>query len=93
MHLDDADNGRDQAPADQTEAVLVDIWQRLLQRTKLSVQDNFFALGGDSLAAASMTELIEQAFGVDISLVEILRAPTIAELAVLIRTQLPTSVS
>ena len=41
------------------EALIVEIWQRLLDRADVGVDDNFFELGGDSLLATSMLLEIE----------------------------------
>ncbi|MGW2490906.1 amino acid adenylation domain-containing protein [Streptomyces sp. NPDC001606] len=37
------------APATPTEAALAEIWQRVLDRPRIGVDDNYFALGGDSI--------------------------------------------
>jgi oxalate---CoA ligase len=41
------------------EILLVDIWERLLDRPDIGVDDNFFELGGDSLLATSMLLEVE----------------------------------
>jgi len=46
---------------DMTRAVL-QIWQELLKRQDIGVNDNFFALGGDSLTALRLTLLVEEKF-------------------------------
>jgi acetoacetyl-CoA synthetase len=60
---------------------LIPIWERVLQRTPISVNDNFFDLGGDSLLAVNLFFEIEQAFGREMPPVMIYQAPTIAALA------------
>ncbi|HTZ45365.1 MAG TPA: phosphopantetheine-binding protein [Jatrophihabitans sp.] len=84
----DRDYGCYQPPADQVEARMVLLWQELLGQRKLGVLDNFFAVGGDSLAAANLTSVIQQSFGVNINLIQILRAQTVAELCGAVREQL-----
>jgi len=42
------------APRDLVEQTLVDLWQSLLDVRPISITDDFFALGGDSLAAARL---------------------------------------
>jgi amino acid adenylation domain-containing protein/non-ribosomal peptide synthase protein (TIGR01720 family) len=39
------------APRDETEAILCDIWQQLLGLEQVGIEDNFFALGGDSIVS------------------------------------------
>ncbi len=41
-------------PESETETQLLTIWQRLLQRPDIGIDDDFFAAGGDSLLAAQM---------------------------------------
>ena len=59
---------------------LVDIWQSLLKVDKVGYQDNFFDLGGDSLAAASLLISIETTFGKRISVATFFKSPTIEQL-------------
>ena len=42
---------------------LIPIWERVLQRAPIGVDDNFFDLGGDSLLAVNLFFEIEQTFG------------------------------
>jgi acetoacetyl-CoA synthetase len=60
---------------------LIPIWERVLQRSPIGVNDNFFDLGGDSLLAVNLFFEIEQAFGREMPPVMIYQAPTIAALA------------
>jgi thioesterase domain-containing protein/acyl carrier protein len=56
-----------QEPRDDTEAQLVEIWKSLLGVDHVSIRDDFFDLGGDSLLAASLLFQIEQVFGKELS--------------------------
>src|SRR5580692_5702946 len=60
---------------------LIPIWERVLLRTPIGVNDNFFDLGGDSLLAVNLFFEIEQVFGREMPPVMIYQAPTIAALA------------
>lgn len=60
---------------------LIPIWERVLQRAPIGVDDNFFDLGGDSLLAVNLFFEIEQTFGREMPPVTIYLAPTIAALA------------
>lgn len=60
---------------------LIPIWERVLQRAPIGVNDNFFDLGGDSLLAVNLFFEIEHAFGREMPPVMIYQAPTIAALA------------
>jgi thioesterase domain-containing protein/acyl carrier protein len=63
------------------ESKLVQIWQRVLGVSSISIQDNFFELGGDSLKAAILTVEVEKVFNRDVSLATLAAAPTIWQLA------------
>jgi len=53
----------------------------LLGIGQVSVNDNFFLLGGHSLLGTQLIGQIRGAFGVDLALRSLFDAPTIAELA------------
>jgi len=61
--------------------MLIPIWQRVLQLSSISVDDNFFEVGGDSTLALALFNEIAQACGRDLPPVMIYHAPTIAALA------------
>ncbi|MEI6412581.1 MAG: condensation domain-containing protein, partial [Bacteroidota bacterium] len=69
------------APRNAVENQLVEIWQQVLGRDQIGVEDNFFNLGGHSLRAIRVVSLIRQALSVEIRLSEIFANPTIAALA------------
>lgn len=54
-------------PRDDTERVLVRIAERLLGMPKLGVLDDFYAAGGDSLAATGLAVEAQRALGVGVS--------------------------
>ena len=60
---------------------LRDLWQQLLGVRAISIQDDFFALGGNSLLAMRMLHRIEQIFGKPLLPVTLFRQPTIEHLA------------
>ncbi len=53
----------------------------------VGVHDDFFDLGGNSLAAAQVMARVQDADGPGLSLGAILEAPTIAELASVLESQ------
>jgi amino acid adenylation domain-containing protein len=71
------------APRDQVENKLGHIWQEVLgiEKKKISVEENFFQLGGHSLKAIMMVSKIHREFNVKIPLAEIFNTPTIKGLA------------
>src|SRR6266542_2738734 len=73
------------APRDAIELQLVKIWEAALSISPIGIRDNFFDSGGDSLLAVSVFLRIEQALGVNLPLATVLEAPTIEQLAALLR--------
>jgi amino acid adenylation domain-containing protein len=72
-------------PRDHIELQLVVAWTDILGVDSVGVHDDFFELGGDSLAAeAAMAALCED-FGLTLPTSVLLEAPTVAELAVKVR--------
>jgi acetoacetyl-CoA synthetase len=76
-----------QAAAADTETLLLDIWQRVLRVSGIGRDDNFFDLGGDSLLAVNLFLEIERETGVNLPITAIYDAPTIAEMALLIGSE------
>ena len=68
-------------PTDTIELQLVRIWESVLRIECVTVDDDFFALGGDSLAAAALFAAVEKFFNVDLPVSTLLHAPTIKLLA------------
>ncbi|MBM3523631.1 MAG: AMP-binding protein, partial [Alphaproteobacteria bacterium] len=64
-------------PADDLEARLLQIWQSLLIARPIGLDDDFFALGGDSLAAIQVALRVETLVGRPVAPTALLEAPTI----------------
>lgn len=69
------------APQTEAERKIAAIWQELLHVDKVSTQDNFFDLGGDSLLLVQFHNRLQAAFGRDLPVVEMFKYPTINALA------------
>ena len=67
-------------PRHEKEAVLVRLWEDVLRLEEGDVRrdDNFFDVGGHSLAAAQLVSSVDGAFGVRLSMREFLNSPTVA---------------
>ncbi len=71
-----------------TERRLLRIWQDVLGVGDISVCDDFFALGGNSLSATVVAGLVEDAFGVEFPVAGMLRVPTVRHAARLLDFQI-----
>ncbi|WNG47517.1 AMP-binding protein [Archangium minus] len=68
-------------PRTLVEELLVGLWAELLGVERVGIHDDFFDLGGHSLAATQLVARIRAVFDVDISLQELFDLPTVAKLA------------
>ncbi len=66
-------------PSGQAEAELLAIWHSLLPSTTLNFTNDFFKVGGNSLAAVQLAARIMKKFGVSMRVAEIFRNRTIRE--------------
>jgi len=69
------------APRTDVERQLAEIWSEVLQVERVGVNDDFFELGGNSLMALRLNSQVRTAFSIDLPLVALFVAPTLAELA------------
>ena len=72
------------APRTRTEEELAGIWAVQLGLVSVGVHDRFFDLGGHSLLAVQVAAEIHNRLGAELPVLELFKAPTIAELAPII---------
>ena len=72
-------------PRDSIEYRLLKLWSGILSATRISVEDNFYAIGGSSISAIKLRHQIAAEFDVEIGLSELLHRGTIARIAEYIR--------
>jgi len=68
-------------PLSETELTLVGIWENLLEKENISVRDDFFELGGDSLLGVRLMIEIENTFHRQFDISTLASSPTIQSLA------------
>ncbi|HEY6050310.1 MAG TPA: phosphopantetheine-binding protein, partial [Thermoanaerobaculia bacterium] len=73
-------------PDGPVQSALADIWSRVLAIPTVGADDDFFALGGDSLGATRVMARLRDAFGVELPLRAIFECRTLARLAAAIDT-------
>jgi amino acid adenylation domain-containing protein len=75
------DDAPRQASLTELEAAVVDIWRDVLSVPTVTIDDNFFDLGGHSLAAMVLVFRLGERFSVDVPLITAFTYPTPHEMA------------
>ena len=75
------------APQNALELQLTKMWEQCLGIQPVGVQDDFFDLGGDSLRAMRLVAHIAKVVGKPLPLATLFQAPTVAQLAALLRQE------
>ncbi len=70
-----------EAPRNNIEQQLTEIWSLIVECEKISIHDNFFDLGGHSILAIKLLNEIQKNFNQELSLTSLFQNPTIAQLA------------
>lgn len=65
----------------ETQKIMVEIWSKLFGTEKISVDDNYFRLGGDSLFGIRMATELDKRLHVELSLPKIFELPVLRNLA------------
>ena len=68
-------------PRNRTEEVVTAIWQEVLGLREAGIHDNFFDLGGHSLAMVRVRSRLRDVLNKEVPMVELFRNPTIALLS------------
>ncbi|MFD5421630.1 amino acid adenylation domain-containing protein [Streptomyces sp. NPDC127069] len=71
-------------PRGETEQAVAGLWSKLLGVASVGRDENFFALGGDSLLATRLVGAVHRTLGVELPMRDVMRAPTVASLGALI---------
>ncbi|WP_159481735.1 non-ribosomal peptide synthetase [Streptomyces caniferus] len=75
-------------PGTPTEEALAELWAALLGVARVGVHDNFFDLGGDSILSIQTVLRMKVAFGLDLSPRDVMTAPTVAQLALVVEDRI-----
>ena len=78
---------------DNIKLFLKGLWENLLERNEISVTDNFFHLGGDSISCAIMLSEVEKKFRIELDGYTFIADPTISCLMDVVKNQIGKEVS
>src|SRR5579872_2134235 len=70
---------------EETTTQLSRIWRELLGLDSINIDDNYFDLGGDSILAVQLFARIHKSFGIKLPVATLFEAPTVRELAQVLR--------
>jgi amino acid adenylation domain-containing protein len=77
----ESDDIASRPPRTETEEILAAIWHEVLEVDRISIDDNFFYIGGHSLIATRVASRVNNSFQINLPLRRLFELPTIAELA------------
>ena len=69
------------APRTPAEEEVAAVWARVLGHERVGIHDNFFELGGHSLLAIQLVSQLSETFDIELPLISLFEAPTVAELS------------
>ena len=72
------------ASLNPVERTIAEVWRELLGVEEIGTEDDFFALGGHSLAAVRLFARIRKQYAVDLPLATLFQAPTLGALAAVV---------
>jgi amino acid adenylation domain-containing protein len=78
-------------PSNRSEELIVEIWKTLLQLDTISIQDDFFKLGGNSILAVQMIARVNKAFRIALPAYAAFEYKTAAAFAGAVRDRLGTA--
>jgi thioesterase domain-containing protein/acyl carrier protein len=76
LNLKPADGEGTEPPSGPMETILARAWGEVLERGDIGPDDDFFEQGGDSLAAVELFAVIDEEIRVELSLEDLVEAPT-----------------
>ncbi|MFO1460890.1 MAG: amino acid adenylation domain-containing protein [Verrucomicrobiota bacterium] len=76
---------RYEAPRDELERGLTVLFEKALGRSRISIHDDFFDLGGHSMIAIQLLSQIDQQYGRSLPLETLFEAPTVSRFAGILR--------
>ncbi|MFK4075383.1 amino acid adenylation domain-containing protein [Ectopseudomonas khazarica] len=81
----------DNLPRTPLEQLLAEVWASVLGLERVGIEDDFFALGGHSLAAVKLASRLQAALGTSVPVNAVFNAPSVAAFAELVQAQMQLS--
>lgn len=78
-------------PRTPLEALLAEVWAHVLGLERVGIDDDFFALGGHSLAAVSLASRLQTVLSAPVTVNAVFNAPSVAAFAALVQAQFELS--
>ncbi|WP_087694518.1 amino acid adenylation domain-containing protein [Pseudomonas sp. PE-S1G-1] len=78
-------------PRTPLEALLAEVWAQVLGLERVGIEDDFFALGGHSLAAVSLASRLQTVLSAPVTVNAVFNAPSVAAFAALVQAQFTLS--
>lgn len=93
--VEEADGGRPDyvAPVTPVAKYIAEVWADILKVDKIGMRDDFFALGGDSLKAASLINALQQKSNATLYVSSLFDAPTLEEFEGVLQANYPDLVA
>lgn len=82
--------GKSGAAISEMEQAVAQLWAKTFGLTEMDISKNFYELGGDSILATQMANLLNTHLHQKLSIAEIFEYPTVSELAVYLEQSLPS---
>ncbi len=73
-------------PCSETEKLIHSVWKKILKIDEISINDNFFEIGGHSLLVAQLTFMLREKYDLKIPMTKLFEHPTICEMGKVIDT-------
>ncbi|WP_193343375.1 non-ribosomal peptide synthetase, partial [Pseudoalteromonas luteoviolacea] len=73
------------APQNDTQTLLCDVWQQVLQVSQVGIKDNFFSIGGDSILSIRIVSLLKE-HGITLGIQDLFTYQTVEALAAHVAT-------
>lgn len=85
------DHVGDNLPRTPLEQLLAEVWASVLGLERVGIEDDFFALGGHSLAAVKLASRLQAVLGTHVPVNAVFNAPSVAGFAELVQAQMQLS--